>query len=156
MVIYYLNTKIRILRHIRPYYSALFRRCTYLICTGKQLSRGLQVYIPWSKGEKMAFCRRYVHANHTTRPISGTYQVCAPEKSTKTSSLVLGTVRLEERSDDALCRAPAVPGILPQGKIVEGEKAAGEYEGAAPPVLRKPRLFSQGFRADEKSRTSTG
>ena len=41
-------------------------------------------------------------------------------------------VKLEERSDDALCRAPAVPGILPRGKIVEGEKAAGEYEGAEP------------------------
>ena len=119
------------------FFFAIFRRCTYLICTGKQLSRGLQVYIPWSKGEKMAFCRRYVHTNHTTRPISGTYQVCASVKSTKTSSLVLGTVRLEERSDDALCRAPAVPGILPPGKIVEGEKAAGVFEGAAPPVLTK-------------------
>ena len=42
---------------------------------------------------------------------------------------------LEERSDDALIRAPAVPGILPPGKIVEGEKAAGVYEGAVPPVL---------------------
>ena len=46
---------------------------------------------------------------------------------------------LEERSDDALCRAPAVPGILPRGKIVEGEKAAGVYEGAEPPVLKKRR-----------------
>ena len=46
-------------------------------------------------------------------------------------------IDLEERSDDALCRAPAVPGILPRGKIVEGEKAAGVYEGAAPPVLTK-------------------
>jgi len=61
-------------------------------------------------------------------------------------------VKLEERSDDALCRAPAVPGILPRGKIVEGEKAAGEYEGAGPPVLngssqitKKPRLLSQGI-----------
>ena len=44
---------------------------------------------------------------------------------------------MEERSDDALCRAPAVPGILPRGKIVEGEKAAGVYEGAEPPVLTK-------------------
>ena len=42
---------------------------------------------------------------------------------------------LEERSDDAPSRAPAVPGILPPGKIVEGEKAAGVYEGAEPPVL---------------------
>ena len=40
-----------------------------------------------------------------------------------------------KRSDDALCRAPAVPGILPSGKIVEGEKAAGVYEGAEPPVF---------------------
>ena len=34
--------------------------------------------------------------------------------------------------DDALIRAPAVPGILLPGKIVEGVKAAGVYEGAAP------------------------
>ena len=53
-----------------------------------------------------------------------------------TNHLTASTIiDLEERSDDALCRAPAVPGILPPGKIVEGEKAAGVYEGAAPPVL---------------------
>jgi hypothetical protein len=53
-------------------------------------------------------------------------------------------IDLEERSDDALCRAPAVPGILPPGKIVEGEKAAGVYEGAAPPVLKRKAPLPKG------------
>ena len=57
-------------------------------------------------------------------------------KRTKGRIIHKKTGHLEERSDDALCRAPAVPGILPLGKIVEGEKAAGVYEGAEPPVLR--------------------
>ena len=30
------------------------------------------------------------------------------------------------RSDDALCGAPAVPGIMPPGKIVEGEGITGK------------------------------
>jgi hypothetical protein len=60
---------------------------------------------------------------------------------------------LEERSDDALCRAPAVPGILPPGKIVEGEKAAGVYEGAEPPVLpltghASPKMLKKYIKAD--------
>lgn len=51
---------------------------------------------------------------------------------------------MEERSDDAPSRAPAVPGILPSGKIVEGEKAAGVYEGAEPPVLKRKAPLPKG------------
>ena len=62
---------------------------------------------------------------------------------------------MEERSDDALCRAPAVPGILPRGKIVEGEKAAGVYEGAAPPVLTKIAGLACYFCTPARNRTGT-
>jgi hypothetical protein len=62
-------------------------------------------------------------------------RACRPERNEYYDIEMTEVCGMEERSDDALCRAPAVPGILPPGKIVEGEKAAGVYEGAAPPVF---------------------
>ena len=62
-------------------------------------------------------------------------RACKPVRNENYDTQMTEVCGMEERSDDALCRAPAVPGILQPGKIVEGEKAAGGYEGAEPPVF---------------------